>query len=110
MKTYAIRILALIVVSALALSGCVIAPAAAPAPEAPPAAAPEAASPAEWQTYTDTGVGYSIQYPSTWSQETLPDQNDGAIHGMAFTGPEGGVEVYWGVGFGGACPTGTVPM
>ena len=42
--------------------------------------------------------------PATWSQQTLPDQNDGAIHGMAFTGPEGGVEVYWGVGFGGACP------
>ena len=29
---------------------------------------------------------------------------------MAFTGPEGGVEVYWGVGFGGACPSGTEPV
>lgn len=110
MKMYAIRVLALIMVSALALSGCVV----APAPEAPPAAAPEAASPAEpagqWQTYTDAEVGFSIQYPSTWSPQTLPDQNQGAIHGMAFTGPEGGVEVYWGVGFGGACPTETVSV
>lgn len=37
MKTYAIRILALIVVSALALSGCVVAPATAPAQIANPA-------------------------------------------------------------------------
>ncbi len=110
MKTYAIRILALIVVSALVFSGCV----AAPAPEAPPAAAPEAASPTqpagEWQTYSDAQVGFSIQYPPTWSPQTLPDQNDGAIHGMAFTGAQGGVEIYWGLGFGGACPTGTVPV
>ena len=48
--------------------------------------------------------------PPTWSQQTLPDQNNGAIHGIAFTGPEGGVEVYWGVGFGGACPSGTEPV
>jgi len=64
----------------------------------------------EWQTYTNAEAGFSIQAPSTWSQQTLPDQNEGAIHGMSFTGPEGGVEVYWGVGFGGACPTGTEPV
>ncbi len=32
------------------------------------------------------------------------------LHGMAFSGPEGGVEVYWGTGFGGACTTGTEPV
>jgi Tol biopolymer transport system component/putative hemolysin len=64
----------------------------------------------QWQTYTNAEVGFSLQVPSTWSQGTLPDQNDGAIHGEGFTGPEGGVEVYWGVGFGGACPTGTDPV
>jgi dipeptidyl-peptidase-4 len=88
---------------------------AAPAPTAPPAAAPPAAAPpaetaAAWQTYTDTEAGFSIQYPSTWTSEPLPDQNDAALHGTAFTGPEGGVEVYWGAGFGGACPEGTEPM
>lgn len=69
-----------------------------------------AAPTGEWQPYTNAEVGFSIQVPPTWSQQMLPDQNDGAIHGMSFTGPEGGVEVYWGVGFGGACPTGTEPV
>jgi putative hemolysin len=67
-------------------------------------------SASEWQTYTDADVGYSVQTPPTWSQQTLPDQNDGAIHGTAFNGTEGGVEVYWGIGFGGACTTGTEPV
>ena len=40
----------------------------------------------------------------------MPDQTDGAIHGMGFSGPEGGVDVYWGTGFGGACPAGTVSV
>jgi Tol biopolymer transport system component/putative hemolysin len=65
------------------------------------------ASTSVWQTYTNAEAGYSIQVPTTWSQETLPDQGGGAIHGMAYTGDEGAVEVYWGLGFGGACPTGT---
>lgn len=63
-----------------------------------------------WQTLTHAEAGFSIMTPPTWSQQTLPDQNGGAIHGMAFTGPEGGVEVYWGVGFGGACLTETVQV
>lgn len=71
---------------------------------------PDTAPVAEWQTFTNTEAGFSLQAPSTWNQQTLPDQNDGAIHGEAFTGSEGGVEVYWGVGFGGACTTGTEPV
>ena len=94
---------------ALLLGACV----PSPAPVASSGAAPVATEPApagEWQTYTNAEVGFSIQMPPTWSQQTLPDQNNGAIHGMAFTGPEGGVEVHWGVGFGGACPSGTEPV
>jgi putative hemolysin/phosphoserine phosphatase len=87
----------------LLLGACVPAPAAPASPVASPTAA-------DWQTYTNAEVGFSIEMPSTWSQQTLPDQNAGAIHGQAFTGPEGGVEVYWGVGFGGACPGGTEPV
>jgi Tol biopolymer transport system component/putative hemolysin len=64
----------------------------------------------KWQTYTNAEVGFSIQTPQTWNQQTLPDQNEGNNQGMAFIGPEGGVEVYWGVGFGGACTTGTEPV
>jgi len=36
-----------------------------------------------WQTFTNVEAGFSLQAPSTWSQQTLPDQNAGAIHGMA---------------------------
>jgi putative hemolysin len=75
----------------------------------PPATGPTATA-AGWQTYSDAEVGFSIQYPSTWTSEPLPDQGDGTLHGTAFTGPEGGVEVYWGAGFGGACPEGTEPV
>jgi putative hemolysin len=88
---------------AFLLGGCVPAPAAPASPVASPTAA-------AWQTYTNAEVGFSIEMPPTWSKQTLPDQNGDAIHGMAFTGPEGGVEVYLGVGFGGACPSGTEPV
>lgn len=66
--------------------------------------------PVEWQWFVSPQVGYALQVPSTWIEATLPDQNDGAIHGVAYTGVEGGMEVYWGTGFGGACPTGTDPV
>jgi putative hemolysin len=75
-----------------------------------PAATGPVKTAGEWQTYTDAAVGYSIQYPPTWTGEALPDQGDGTLHGSAFTGPEGGVEVYWGAGFGGGCPQGTEPV
>ena len=91
----------------LLLGACV--PVTAP-PAATEATAGVAAPAGEWQTYADNEVGFTIQLPPGWSEETLPDQADGAIHGMGFTGPEGGVEVYWGVGFGGACPSGTSPV
>ena len=94
---------------ALLLGACVPPPAPVASPVAAPIAA-ELAPAGEWQTYTNAEAGFSIQMPPTWSQQTLPDQNNGAIQGMAFTGPEGGVEVYWGVGFGGACPSGTEPL
>ena len=100
--------------AALLLGACVLVPAAPPTPIASPVVAPAAtgasAPAADWQTYTNAEVGFSIKMPPIWSQQTLPDQNNGAIHGQAFTGPEGGVEVYWGVGFGGACPSGTEPV
>ncbi len=74
------------------------------------AGAPAGAPAGDWQTYTNAAAGYTIEVPPTWNESKLPDQNDGAIHGMAYSGSEGGVEVYWGVGFGGACPSGTVPV
>ena len=88
----------------IALGACAATPESQPEPTA------TSPSAQKWQTYSNTDAGFSIQVPSTWSQQTLPDQNNGAIHGVAFTGPEGSVEVYWGVGFGGACPTGREPV
>lgn len=62
---------------------------------------------ADWQTYTNAEAGFSLQVPPGWNKQAVPDQNEGVLQGMAFSGIEGGVEVYWGVGFGGACPQGT---
>jgi len=59
-----------------------------------------------WKKYTSELVGFSIQYPSDWQEEDLPDENQGQLHHIAFKGPEGGVELMWGIGLGGACPGG----
>ena len=72
----------------------------------PGQATPTPAPTVEMQSYQNGVVGYFIQFPTSWSQQTLPDQADGTLHGEAFTGSEGGVEVYWGTGFGGACRAG----
>ena len=61
---------------------------------------------ASWNTYTNAKAGFSIQYPSNWQQEDLPDENAGQMHRIALKGPEGAVELVWGVGLGGACPQG----
>ena len=77
---------------------------------APGATAIPAAPAVDWQRIVNQEVGYALQVPASWNEQTLPDQNDGATHGMAYTGTQGGVEIYWGAGFGGACPTGTEPV
>jgi hypothetical protein len=84
-----------------------------PASPAPTVSATQAASSevdASWQTYTNAEVGFSIQYPANWQQQDLPDENDGQMHHIALQGPEGGVELTWGVGLGGACPNGYQPL
>jgi len=63
-----------------------------------------------WEKYTNEQVGFSIQYPSYWQEEELPDENQGQMHHIAFKGPEGGVEMLWGTGLGGACPEGYEQM
>jgi hypothetical protein len=70
-----------------------------------PTTAPASGVPANWQTYTNP-AGFSIQYPSTWTLQHLPDPGDGTIHADKLQGTEGYVELQWGVGFGGACPQG----
>jgi len=63
-----------------------------------------------WKTYTNAEVGFSIQYPSNWQEEDLPDEDGGQRHHIVLRGPEGGVELQWGTGFGGACPEGYQPI
>ena len=63
-----------------------------------------------WKTYTNPQVGFSIQYPSTWQEEDLPDEVAGTRHHIVVKGPEGAVDLLWGTGFGGACPDGYQPI
>jgi hypothetical protein len=72
--------------------------------------APSSEVDASWQTYTNADVGFSIQYPADWQEQDLPDENAGQMHHIALQGPEGGIELAWGVGLGGACPEGYQPI
>ncbi len=72
--------------------------------------APSTGIEATWKTYTNTQVGFSIQYPSNWQEQDLPDEVAGTRHHIVLNGPEGAVELLWGTGFGGACPEGYQPI
>jgi hypothetical protein len=63
-----------------------------------------------WKIYTNAKVGFSIQYPSNWQEQDLPDEVAGQRHHIALQGSEGGVELIWGTGLGGACPDGYQPI
>ena len=80
------------------------------APAASPTVSPTQESVSEveapWNTYSNAEAGFSIQYPADWQQQDLPDENDGQMHHMTVQGPEGGIELIWGIGLGGACPAG----
>ena len=74
-------------------AACVSFPATSFAPAVPsPAAEPATAASADWQTYTNH-LGFSIQYPATWSQEELPQQAGETIHTVTLQGTEGGVDL-----------------
>ncbi len=67
--------------------------------------APSSSIDPTWKKYTNAQVGFSIQYPSYWQEQTLPDENPGK-HNIDLNGTEGEVELIWGTGLGGACPEG----
>ena len=110
MKARILSFLTVSLVAALTLTACAPIPAAparapvAPSPQATPASAAAAvpAATADWQTYTNGEVGFSIRYPGSWRQADLPPTE--TTRGVAFDGPEGTVELYWGAAFGGPCP------
>ena len=68
--------------------------------------APSSDVEASWTTYTDADAGFSIKYPANWQEQDLPDENAGQMHHIALQGPEGGIDLVWGTGLGGACPQG----
>ena len=81
-----------------------------PTPTGSATPAPSSEVDASWKTYTNAEVGFSIQHPSDWQAQDLPDENEGQRHHVALQGPEGGVELIWGTGLGGACPEGYQPI
>ena len=83
---------------------------ASPTPTVSATQAPASEVDASWNTYTNAEVGFSIQYPANWQEQDLPDENAGQMHHIALQGPEGGMELVWGTGLGGACPEGYQPI
>ena len=84
------------------MTACAPFPVAIPAPTAVPAPVAQDG----WQTYTNP-LGFSIRYfAATWNQEELPQQAGETFQTVVVQGPEGEVDLHWGVGFGGACPQG----
>ena len=81
-----------------------------PTPGVSATQAPSSEVEAPWKTYTNAEVGFSLQVPANWQEQDLPDENDGQRHHIALQGPEGGLELVWGVGLGGACPDGYQPI
>ena len=73
----------------------------APAPTATPATT----GTDSWQTYSNP-AGFSIRYPANWSKDEVPQKAGDTFRTVSLKGTEGGVDLNWGVGFGGACPQG----
>ncbi len=99
MKAHLILSLALVLFLSAA---CVSSPRVVPTP----ATVPVPVGQDGWRTYTNP-LGFAIRYPAaSWSQEELPQQAGDTFQTVVVQGPEGEVDLHWGVGFGGACPQG----
>ena len=92
-----------ITVSLIFMVACVSSPTAVPPTKIAPTTAPATTA---MQTYRNDEAGFQIQYPSAWKLTNLPDENNGLMKGVQIQGTEGGIEIQWGTGFGGACPEG----
>ncbi len=56
---------------------------------------------ADWLTYEDSSIHFSLKYPQSWNLEELRDK--GVVDGVDLKGKEGNVHAAWGSGFGGGC-------
>lgn len=57
-----------------------------------------------WQVFSGADGKFSINYPPTWEVTKMPESED--FIGMKLEGKEGYVDLMWGGGLGGACPSG----
>ncbi len=62
----------------------------APAPAPTPAPVPTINPTANWKTYTNKELGYSIQHPSDWTEQYNKNRNL-----LVLTGNEGSVSILW---------------
>ena len=109
MKKRIIFMLSIVLCLTVACSPVPVAPGTGATPNSTavpvPTTAPGSSVPDNWQTYLNP-LGFSIRYPGNWKQQTVPEQSGETIHTVTLLGPEGNVDLHWGVGFGGACPQG----
>jgi hypothetical protein len=105
-KQFIVLIFVMVLVSCNSLAGNAPSPGTTVSSTQPPSSGTETT----WKTYTNAEVGFSIQYPSDWQEQDLPDENEGQRQHITLQGPEGGIELIWGVGLGGACPEGWQPI
>lgn len=57
---------------------------------------------ANWKTYSNNELGFSVEYPSNWATEDIYDRS-GKLYGKGLKGTEGEIRMVWGSGFGGGC-------
>lgn len=57
----------------------------------------------KWQTFKGAGGKFSIDYPPAWKVTKMPGTED--FTSMRLEGKEGYVDLMWGTGFGGWCPS-----
>jgi hypothetical protein len=110
LRSIKVRIRYMLLIFVIGLASCSSLAENPPSPSSTPTVsatqAPATEVEASWNTYTNAEAGFSIQYPSNWQEQDLPDENAGQMHHITLQGPEGGIELVWGTGLGGACPEG----
>jgi hypothetical protein len=64
----------------------------------------------DMESYINYEAGFGIKFPGPWDHQSPFDSPDSPQNQEIFSGSEGGVEISWGSGLGGACTTDTVQV
>lgn len=62
---------------------------------------PNLSAMADWVSYKNSQINFSLSYPKYWILDELKD--NGVVDGFELKGSEGTVRAAWGSGFGGGC-------